>query len=85
MDPQTHIIDPDGDLIIVLHNADSLFAQMPEDMIPGKFFDNLPEPVKNEPLPLPRKLSPALGEKVKPTSRKAQLRLLQMVGIPMRS
>lgn len=32
MDPPTHIIDPDGEVIIVLRNSDSHFAEPAEDM-----------------------------------------------------
>ncbi|KAJ5697326.1 hypothetical protein N7488_011010 [Penicillium malachiteum] len=51
MNHSTHIIDPDGDMMIVLQNADTLFAQIPEDVVPGKFSGNLLEPYKNKPFP----------------------------------
>lgn len=44
MDPSTHIIDPDGEVIIVLHNANSPFAHAAEDMVPGKLSHGPPEP-----------------------------------------
>jgi hypothetical protein len=33
MNLPTHIIDPDGEVVIVLFNADSSFAELSEDMI----------------------------------------------------
>ncbi|CAI7624675.1 unnamed protein product [Penicillium manginii] len=35
MDHSTHIIDPDGEVIIVLRNANSPFAHPPENNAPG--------------------------------------------------
>lgn len=35
MDHSTHIIDPDGEVIIVLHNANSHFAHPPENDVPA--------------------------------------------------
>ncbi|QKX64033.1 uncharacterized protein TRUGW13939_11206 [Talaromyces rugulosus] len=41
MDSPTHVIDPDGEVVIVLLNADSPFAEMSEDM----FADGYPRTV----------------------------------------
>lgn len=43
MDPPTHIIDPDGEVVIVLLNADSPFAVPREDMIAHGFSRTLPQ------------------------------------------
>lgn len=37
MDPPTHIIDPDGEVIIILRNSNSPFAEPGEDMLVNGF------------------------------------------------
>lgn len=47
MDQPTHVIDPDGEVIIILLNADAPFAEPGEDMIAHGFPHTLPEPNNN--------------------------------------
>lgn len=49
--PTTHIIDPDGEMRIILHNADAPFAQMADDMISADFSDLKLEASPNEDVP----------------------------------
>lgn len=44
MNNPTHIIDPDGEVIIILRNANSLFAQTAEEMTLDKISHGLPKP-----------------------------------------
>jgi hypothetical protein len=50
MNHPTHIIDPDGEVILVLHNANSPFAHAAEDLVPGKLYHGIPEPFKYVPI-----------------------------------
>jgi hypothetical protein len=43
MDRPTHIIDPDGEVVIILRNADSPFAEPDEDMVANIVSQPLPE------------------------------------------
>lgn len=47
MDRPTHVIDPDGEVIIVLRNADYPFAEPSENMITHGFNHTFPEPNNN--------------------------------------
>ncbi|KAJ5167992.1 uncharacterized protein N7482_003586 [Penicillium canariense] len=51
MNPPTHIIDPDGEVIIILRNANSPFAQSAENMIPGKTHHSPQEPCQYAQIP----------------------------------
>lgn len=44
MDRPTHVIDPDGEVTIVLQNPNAPFAELGEDMIIGSLTHTLPEP-----------------------------------------
>jgi hypothetical protein len=44
MNYPTHIIDPDGEVIFVLHNANSPFAHAAEDLVHGKLHHGLLKP-----------------------------------------
>ncbi|GAQ05769.1 hypothetical protein ALT_3090 [Aspergillus lentulus] len=43
MNRPTHIIDPDGEVVIILRNADSPFAEPDEDMVANIFSQPFPE------------------------------------------
>ncbi|KAF4182503.1 hypothetical protein CNMCM8694_006753 [Aspergillus lentulus] len=47
MGQPTHIIDPEGEAIIVLSNPNAPFAELSEDIIPGESTHTLPEPSDN--------------------------------------
>lgn len=47
MDRPTHVIDPDGEVIIVMRNADSHFAEPSENMIAHGFNHTFREPNNN--------------------------------------
>ncbi|KAL4912351.1 hypothetical protein BDW62DRAFT_216437 [Aspergillus aurantiobrunneus] len=47
MDRPTHVIDPDGEVIIILRNADSPFAEPSKNMIAYGFNNTVPEPNNN--------------------------------------
>ncbi|KAJ5945989.1 hypothetical protein N7454_002828 [Penicillium verhagenii] len=68
MSHSTHIIDPDGEVIIMLRNANSPFAQMPEDRTLGKKVIGVNVPVIVDKINAPEENIPEEGVHKEATS-----------------